>query len=87
MNLPKDMESDTARLKEVLSKALTKAPKAELNEMIWRLVLSNLSKEEAEEIHKIVQKFLTYGVEFNIAPNFHIIAFIPTSLSNDKKSN
>lgn len=87
MNLPKDLESDAARLKEMLNKALAKAPKAELNEMVWRLVLSNLSKEEVEEAHRIVTKFLEFGIEFNIAPNFQIMAFIPAPLLNNKQNN
>lgn len=52
MNLPKELENDVVRLKEILNKAFAKASKKELNEMIWDMVVSNLPKEEAEEIAK-----------------------------------
>lgn len=87
MSLPKDFIDDAARLKVILEKALIEASKKELNELVWKLVLENLSREDAEEVGKITNKFFMYGIEFNIRPNFQIVGFMPASLTKDQKSN
>ena len=86
MSLPKVKMIDSARLQEILEKALIKAPQKELNELIWKLVLENLSKEDAEEVGRIVDIFFMYGIEFNIRPNFQIVGSLPAGLAKGKPS-
>lgn len=55
--------------------------------MLFKLVLENLSKEEAEEFGKITNKFFMHGMEFDVRPNFQIVLFMPASLTKVQKNN
>lgn len=84
MKLSKKLQEDIARLRESLKKALSQAPKEELNKMIWQLTVDNLPLKDAKEAILTINKFSERGIQFDIAPNFQIIAFIP--IPRKKKS-
>lgn len=62
MKLSKELQEDVARLRENLNRALSQAPKKELNELVWLLAVDHLLLKDAKETDAILSKFHKLGV-------------------------